>query len=324
MIAPDLESTLDAYVTYRCNRRCTHCFMGEFLESATDLPLGSLTRYVDFHASRTGLSQIKFLGGEPLLYPYLDEALSYCHARGILCKIVTNSHPRLKRVIRDHPYVHLALSLESSDPVINDQIRGKGSFRQTAIAMGQAAEADVPFSVIISVSRTNLDTALDTIRYAGAMGANSVNVHYVTGRGFAEPGLQVPAHAWQQFRETLGSSPVGVAVRIEPTFLPGDQASRCLLGDERNSILLPDGRIFTCTMILERPDSHSFFWDGEEQRVNLRFRPPRSRDPLGCPASDWVDRTLMDAAASVGGHVACLFQKEHLEVSNLRNEEYAL
>ena len=77
-------------LTNRCNLRCGYCFNYEAVHGTTrDLSLSVLERLVT-DPMAASISNWFLSGGEPLSYPYLDEALQLFQRHGIHPKIATN------------------------------------------------------------------------------------------------------------------------------------------------------------------------------------------------------------------------------------------
>lgn len=79
---------LDIELTNRCDRECEMCpFHGdqaEYKREPEDMDFGMYKRIIDEGASK-GLYAIKLnYGGEPLLYPYLVDAIAYAKNAGIM------------------------------------------------------------------------------------------------------------------------------------------------------------------------------------------------------------------------------------------------
>ena len=75
------------HVTKRCQNNCIHCYFKELKECDIDISISELYRLLDVIKKRAlslGLSaRIDFTGGDPLLYPYLGEAIKHCDDLGI-------------------------------------------------------------------------------------------------------------------------------------------------------------------------------------------------------------------------------------------------
>ena len=71
------SGTLRIVLTTECNFRCKYCFAeGEANKEIRVLPLENIKKVLD-RAPSFGITKIKLTGGEPLLYPHLEELLAY-------------------------------------------------------------------------------------------------------------------------------------------------------------------------------------------------------------------------------------------------------
>src|SRR5258706_1401080 len=81
--ATDLRVSL----TDRCNLRCTYCMPAEgldWLPSPTLLTDAEIVRLIDVAATRLGVTEVRFTGGEPLLrrsLPEIVRAVAALHPR---------------------------------------------------------------------------------------------------------------------------------------------------------------------------------------------------------------------------------------------------
>ena len=86
-------NVFNLHLTNACNYRCAYCF-GKF-SCAKPLALQDCKRVIDnirryFQANAIIDGRINLAGGEPLLYPYLDEVIEYACKQGLRTSIVTN------------------------------------------------------------------------------------------------------------------------------------------------------------------------------------------------------------------------------------------
>ncbi len=79
-------------VTSRCNFKCTYCRgFGHFSEDCLgDIPLERALETLTYWI-RDGLKNIRFSGGEPTLYPYLNTLVSFCRGCGVECIAVSTN-----------------------------------------------------------------------------------------------------------------------------------------------------------------------------------------------------------------------------------------
>jgi len=128
-------------VTNRCNMRCKMC--GQWGETGYHLQReGKQT--IDLDLARRFVDQVAPLGidmtlwgGEPLVYPHLDELLAHCQQRRVPVGIITNgltldqhAETIVRRGVKD-----LIVSLDGP-PAVHDRVRGiDGAFARTVEGM---------------------------------------------------------------------------------------------------------------------------------------------------------------------------------------------
>lgn len=130
--------TVNLYPTLRCNLRCAMCF-ARFMHSPNELPprwWTGLIRRMHAFAPRLHLS-----GGEPLLYPGIDELLAAIGRGEFLCHLTTNA-----TLLEEHAaeivqarVSRVDVSLDGPE-YIHDRIRGvAGTYRKALRGMARIA-----------------------------------------------------------------------------------------------------------------------------------------------------------------------------------------
>ena len=78
-------------LTSRCNLSCDFCFAIDIMggNSGLDISFNTFQKYVD-HLDRSGLGQVRLLGGEPTLHPEFPRFLDYSRSRGKTVLIFSN------------------------------------------------------------------------------------------------------------------------------------------------------------------------------------------------------------------------------------------
>ncbi len=85
-----------------CNLQCPGCYRGCDKENyqPVHVPLQETCEQVDWHIQHRNIQTLSIAGGEPLLYPYLDQLVSYATGKGLHTMIYTNGiglgHERLQ------------------------------------------------------------------------------------------------------------------------------------------------------------------------------------------------------------------------------------
>lgn len=117
-------NVINFHLTNSCNYRCTYCF-GKFpdkeqltLEQAC-LAVDNIARYFSKNGIADG--RINLAGGEPLLYPHLDDLIEYINAYGLKVSIITNGSMLTEERISHwkDKVICIGLSLDSSLPDTN-------------------------------------------------------------------------------------------------------------------------------------------------------------------------------------------------------------
>lgn len=119
-------NVINFHITDRCNYACKYCF-GKFnkrelsLEKAK-MVIDSIDRYFKHRGIKNG--RINFAGGEPLLYPNLDEIIDYCAEKHINVSIVTNgSLLTPERIYKWQGKVcQIGISIDSNNDTVNAYI----------------------------------------------------------------------------------------------------------------------------------------------------------------------------------------------------------
>lgn len=139
-------------ITQKCNLTCTHCYVS----SSPEIALHGKMRHEDWlaaidEAASVGCKAIQFIGGEPLLYPRIDDLIMRCRELDFsLIEIFTNGTPvnDRKASLFSKLGVQVACSFYSAQPQIHDTITGKiGSFERTMAGLRQLSSHSVPVRI---------------------------------------------------------------------------------------------------------------------------------------------------------------------------------
>jgi MoaA/NifB/PqqE/SkfB family radical SAM enzyme len=177
-------------LTRKCNLECSHCYA----ESGPRLPLHDRMRHDDWlcvisECKSLGANAIQFIGGEPLLYPRIEELVSHARKVGIASiEIFTNSTPLTHEKTRLFAKygVKFATSFYASDAATHDGITGrKGSFDKTVAGISAAIGRQIPVRAeIIDVTHSEelVSSAEDLLRSLGVTKVSRNRLQSV-GRG---------------------------------------------------------------------------------------------------------------------------------------------
>ena len=320
---------IDIYVTYRCNMRCRHCFVGDLLNTSQDMPRLLLEGIINEAKDKWATEELVYLGGEPSLYPYLGEAIRASHDSGYRVRLVSNGSTSLRRLLAADEYrrpLEISVSLDGANVQQHDSIRRAGAFRGALDSVTEALARGHIVNAIISVGTHNISHALDTLQFLAEIGVESVSIHYVSNRGFADPSMPVDVEAWLEFRRQVIGLASPLRVRFERTFHDRGSPLRCAVQDRSMLMFFPDGRVFQCPMYLEGPNGHSFRWNGRQLEDNPHFSTlygAALTERSHCPAMKRINAELCQRAERINRKVGCVFDKEEI-VGNELNGTHSL
>jgi len=164
---------LQWHVTVRCDQNCKHCYMRDekFYKQQLENPLSYeeitkiIDKYIEF-TDRWNLSRwIYFTGGDPLLREDFFDILKYCKKNKIPTGILGNPfHINEKTVSRLEKLSVLKyqLSIDGMEK-IHDELRSRGSFKETLRALKILNESNISTIVMFTISRKNKDDLFDVI-----------------------------------------------------------------------------------------------------------------------------------------------------------------
>lgn len=313
--------SVDIFITYRCGLRCEHCFVGDRLDSRTDMPVSTLREII--LASRDWqTTQITFLGGEPTLHPKLGECVALAQSAGLEARIVTNGQHGYARFLtrfRGDTKPLICFSVDGSSEVIHDSIRGGGTFRQLTESIRRSKAGGYRYSGILSISTSNSSDVGPTLRLCQELGMEYVNIHHVTNRGFAGESLVPTPEQWLEITAEVETTAVELElpIRLERAFVPLQIATlQCAVRERTNLMFLPDGRVHSCMLFIDVPDAHSYSWTPiglmpNAAASNEQHLADKEMSP-GCPALHHINPSLSAHLATLQMVGHCVYDKRPL------------
>lgn len=290
-----LES-IDLYITSRCNRRCTYCFLPDsYFDRTQHMTPATVAAIVGWASGAA--TEITVLGGEPALHPEFTSIVRDTAAAPIRVRTVTNGSRQFRAAL---PAVHRALSrvavsLDAPSADVVDRLRGRGAFADAVATVDELRAAAVPFDLNCTVLADTVDTVPEMLAYAEASGAGRLNMHWFSpvGRGALYATDQsVPAADWRRrvldvvaaYRPSRQSFTVDCQVAFDFP-VPGADSGVCAVRDRTNLQFLPSGAVFACGMLLEDEALAAYRWqDGTLVRRPGDTELARTTSPCGeCP-----------------------------------------
>ncbi len=319
--------SIDIYLNSTCNLKCKTCFLGDdYFSSALDMEFeaaGDILRW----AKAANVQDVAFLGGEPSLYPNISALLNLSRSIGIPAnRFITNgSRPFIKLMSTSAAdYIDwVYVSLDGPDEITNDAIRGRGTFAQAMRSMAMLRDKKLPFTITSSITPSSSGRLNDLLTLAEGSGCRTLNIHWVSPSGRARDGASSVAPAiWlelcDQVRDYRPSRPdLDVQCQLAyarrgPTSGLALDVNACAVRDRTNLQFMPDGSVYACGLLVDRPGMNAYRWVNQSLRISMtpsELTLCRSHEP-GCPARrEVLGEVFTEEAADYTP--LCIYQRFH-------------
>lgn len=182
-----LES-VNFFTTYRCNSRCTNCFIWKGDDSPDKEPLSDeeIQRLFYDDPTLSRCQEIGFAGGEPTISPFFWRALDLVPDNRHIT-ITTNalSSAKLIRTLNERPDRENFVIQVSMDGIghVHDETRGiKGSYDKAIYLLERLRDLGVPRLISFTINPLNFHQLLSVYEIAEALGAKfSARMAYCGG-----------------------------------------------------------------------------------------------------------------------------------------------
>lgn len=177
-------------LTGRCNFRCPYCRM----VGGNDIELEK-AKYTVNQWCDQGLKNIRFSGGEPTMYPGLDELVSLAKERGVeRIAISTNGASSMKQYLDllNRGVNDFSISLDACCAEDGDRMAGgrKGAFDRVVNAIRELSKLTY-VTVGVVLTPDNKNSAEEIIQFADALGVSDIRVIPAAQNGQKLPSLDV-------------------------------------------------------------------------------------------------------------------------------------
>ena len=247
-------------------------------------------------SANSSINEVTLLGGEPALHPDFAAIVALIRQAGLAIRTVTNGSSRLRKALRDPDVAasigRVAISLDAPYAEVFDAMRGPRAFADVMLTIGQLKELRKPFDINFTVVKSALPYVPQMLGLAENIGARRINIHWFSEVGRARAaGEGVSASEWRRVldqviafrprsREFIVDCEIGFAFG-----LAGEDRRMCAVQDRSNLQFLPDNTVFSCGMLVDRPDLAGYVWrDGGLYRRQAESELTRTATSCGgCP-----------------------------------------
>ena len=179
-------NVVNFHITDRCNYHCQYCFAkfkkkDPSLEEAKHIVDEIKGYFVEYGITN---GRINLAGGEPTVYPYIEEIIRYIHKQGIKCSIITNgSHLTEEFCIRMSGMLDMiGISIDAATEDGNIRVgrcnmNGVPNFDQLARISDIIHTNGIRLKINTVVSKLNLHEDLNSVY--GRLRPNKVKLFYM-------------------------------------------------------------------------------------------------------------------------------------------------
>lgn len=254
-------------LTSRCNLGCAFCYnpwRKAGSEQIKSLPAAVFAGILADAAGAAGASWLTFAGGEPLLYPELENLLCDLHQRqpqlvlGLASNGTLLSRERL-RLLHGHGLRYVEISLFAATGGRYHELTGKDALADAQRAMLLVKELDLPLTVACTLLADGLDELEEVMMTALALGADAIALNPFTPTGHGAARQATFGLTRQRLADFLATAnrvasgmpiPVSLTLPVESCLLPHAdypqlQFGSCQCGSEK-WVIDPQGDLRTC------------------------------------------------------------------------------
>lgn len=165
-------------LTDRCNFKCLYC-RGLRRDCIGDMPLDMASKVVEYWISQ-GLKNVRFSGGEPTLYPHLNELVKLCKQGGVeRIAVSTNGSASLGLYdeLVESGVNDFSISLDSGCCAISEKMTGgiKNSFDKVVNTIKWLSKISY-VTVGMVFTNDNYDTCLDDVLFVDSLSVSDIRV----------------------------------------------------------------------------------------------------------------------------------------------------
>jgi radical SAM protein len=207
-------------VTRACGLVCKHCrACAQPIAHKNELNTEASLRLLDQFASFPKPPTLVFTGGDPMTRADIFQLVRHANEIGLVTAMTPSATSLVTKDaligLKEAGLSRLAVSLDSSDPIIHDDFRGvDGSFVRTLEIMRDAREIGLSLQVNTTITRRNVDDVDAMAEMLGTLGVVMWSVFFLipVGRGLMEE--RIPAERYEELFEKLWvharSKPYGI------------------------------------------------------------------------------------------------------------------
>lgn len=147
-------------LTYKCNNKCGWCYASSnILQEDKELPRDKISPILHL-VKDLGIKRTILIGGEPTIYPYLEEVLEEHQSNNLKTGMVTNGRKLVKKefsqMLKEKGMNSLTVSIEGYNNLSHDNVtQVSGSYQESIKGIYTAANEGIKVSTNTVITRGN-------------------------------------------------------------------------------------------------------------------------------------------------------------------------
>lgn len=222
--------------TDTCNLSCPHCYGSFGHKKHNRLSIDVLDKLL-YNASQIGVYEVDITGGEPFMFPQINDLFHLLYKYGMITTLFTNltlCNENDLMQIKNYGIKTVVTSIESENALVHDKFRGVfGSLNKTVNNIQWLVQNDIEVKVNYVLGNHNILDAQKNIDFICSMGV-CCNIDVTTPEGRAEN------HSFD----------LDAALRILSVYNDNSISQNCGIG-KRMLFVASDGTLYPCPSIQE-------------------------------------------------------------------------
>lgn len=260
-ISPGLK-VVYYYITFECNLRCKHCYVGNKLASCNHADYDGIVSHLA-KCFAQGARKVVFLGGEATLHPRYFDLLDTAAKIGF-DQIIVDTNGVSQYPVPPGSWTHdrltIRLGFEGPDSTTHDFIRGKNTFEKAIDTLRRVVRQQIRTEVTLTVNAMNVNQLTQAVVFFEHERVNELNFHFMSlvgnGKQNIELGLSADLILSAQKQLNILKSAHSIALRFPQLLVRRESRlsaewkhnKQCRLFKPDVLLILPGGQMCRCPL----------------------------------------------------------------------------
>lgn len=254
----DYPFHVQLHLTDKCNLKCKHCYEGERknIDEWDYNELSNVIKKIDDAFIKWNVDgEISLVGGEPLMYPHINQLLHDLRKTKSISRIAILTNGTLitddikKAILETTPAVQI--SIDGINEEKHDFIRGKGNYLKSIETIKWLVKNNIDVFVHYVISRYSIPISEDFIMYMNNLGVKQITFSRVVPIGSSDESIMLGSNEIHEvfdrlhYYSSLLSDGEMIINTTRPLWACYGKNGRCPVGIQTITIL-PNGVVLPC------------------------------------------------------------------------------